>query len=119
MLASLGRTHYVKSNRESGLGRYDVLIIPKNGQRAILLEFKQVRKEEELENASKLALEQIQAQAYHTEILHYPHVKEVIECGIAFSRKSVLAAYTTCDLVCKKYGDVSLTNRYGQEDRYE
>ncbi|WP_419241918.1 PD-(D/E)XK nuclease domain-containing protein [Cardinium endosymbiont of Nabis limbatus] len=79
--------------------------------RAILLEFKQVRKEEELENASKLALDQIQDQAYHTEILHYPHVKEVIACGIVFSGKSVLAAYSTYDLVYKKYGDVRLTNR--------
>ncbi len=28
LLASLSRTHYIKSNRESGLDRYDVLITP-------------------------------------------------------------------------------------------
>ncbi|MEF2229277.1 MAG: AAA family ATPase [Candidatus Cardinium sp.] len=62
ILASLDRTHYIRSNRESGMGRYDLLLIPKKeGSKALLLEFKQVRKEEELENASKLALDQIQA----------------------------------------------------------
>ncbi len=117
MLASLGRTHYVKSNRESGLGRYDLLLIPKKeGSKAILLEFKQVRKEEELENSAKIALQQIQTQAYHTELLQYPHVKEVVECGIAFSGKSVLAAYATYDLIDKQSSDIILTNRYGQEE---
>ncbi|WP_419241082.1 AAA family ATPase [Cardinium endosymbiont of Nabis limbatus] len=117
MLASLGRTHYVKSNRESGLGRYDLLLIPKKeGTKALLLEFKQVRKEEELESAASLALSQIQTQAYHTEILQYPHVKEVVECGIAFSGKSVLAAYATYNLMRKQSGAILLTNKYGQED---
>ncbi|WP_114910329.1 AAA family ATPase [Cardinium endosymbiont of Sogatella furcifera] len=115
MLASLGITHYIRSNRESGLGRYDLLLIPKKeGLKALLLEFKQVRKEEELESGAKLALNQIQTQAYHTEILQYSHVKEVVECGISFSGKSVLAAYAIYDLVCKKYGDLILTSRYGQ-----
>ena len=93
----------------------DVLIIPKDGLKALLLEFKQVRKEEELETAAKLALDQIQTQAYHTEILQYPHVKEVIACGIAFSGKSVVAAYATYDLVRKQSGYVILTDRYGQQ----
>ncbi|WP_162789989.1 AAA family ATPase [Cardinium endosymbiont of Sogatella furcifera] len=116
MLASLGITHYIRSNRESGLGRYDLLLIPKKeGSKALLLEFKQVRKEKELESAAKLSLDQIQTQSYHTEILQYPHVKEVVECGIAFSGKSVLAAYATYDLVGKQSGEVVLTGRYGKE----
>ncbi|AXI24381.1 putative AAA-ATPase [Cardinium endosymbiont of Sogatella furcifera] len=116
MLASLRITHYVKSNRESGLGRYDLLLIPKKeGLKAILLEFKQVRKEEELESSARLALDQIQTQAYHSELVQYPHVKEVVECGIAFSGKSVLVAYSIYDLVRKQYGAIVLTNRYCQE----
>ncbi|WP_342265682.1 AAA family ATPase [Cardinium endosymbiont of Philonthus spinipes] len=116
MLASLGITHYIRSNRESGLGRYDVLLIPKEDTKAILLEFKQVRKEAELENSGKLALQQIKDQSYHTELLQHPHVKEVVEVGIAFSGKSVLAAYSTYDLVVKKAGSVNLTSRYSQEE---
>ena len=92
----------------------DVLIIPKEGLKALLLEFKQVRKEEELKTAAKLALDQIQAQAYHTELLQYPYVQKVIACGIAFSGKSVVAAYATYDLAGQQAGDVLLTNRYGQ-----
>ncbi|TSJ80559.1 MAG: ATP-binding protein [Candidatus Cardinium sp.] len=111
MLASLGRTHYIRSNRESGLGRYDVLIIPKEDTKALLLEFKQVRKEEELEPAAKLALSQIQTQAYYTELLQYPYVQKVIACGIAFSGKSVVAAYANYDLAGKQAGDVILTDR--------
>ncbi|TSJ81012.1 MAG: PD-(D/E)XK nuclease domain-containing protein [Candidatus Cardinium sp.] len=116
MLSSLGITHYIRSNRESGLGRYDLLLIPKEkGSKALLLEFKQVRSEEELENASKVALAQIQAQAYHTELLQYPHIQEVVECGIAFSGKSVVAAYATYDLAGKQSGNVILTSRYGEQ----
>ena len=113
MLSSLGITYYIRSNRESGLGRYDLLLIPKKeGSKALLLEFKQAGKEEELESVAKLALGQIQAQAYHTELLQYPYVQEVVECGIAFSGKSVLSAYATYDLTGKQAGDVMLTNKY-------
>ncbi|UWW96823.1 MAG: hypothetical protein NMK33_05240 [Candidatus Cardinium sp.] len=80
------------------------------------MEFKQVRKEEELETAAKLALDQIQAQAYHTELLQYPYIEEVLACGIAFSGKSVLAAYATYDLAGKQAGDVHLTSRYSRQE---
>ena len=117
MLSSLGITHYIRSNRESGFGRYDLLLIPKQeGLKALLLEFKQVRKEEELETAAKLALDQIQTQAYYTEILQYPHIQEVIACGIAFSGKSVLAAYATYDLAGRQAGEVILTDRYSAQE---
>ena len=118
MLASLSRTHYVQSNRESGLGRYDVLIIPKKDPNALLLEFKHVRKGEELESAAKIALQQIQDQAYHMELLHYSYVKKVVEVGIAFSGKAVLAAYATYDLINKQAGDMHLTSKYSQDDWY-
>ncbi|MEF2228751.1 MAG: PD-(D/E)XK nuclease domain-containing protein [Candidatus Cardinium sp.] len=94
-----------------------MLLIPKKeGSKALLLEFKQIRKEKELESAAKFALEQIQAQAYHTELLQYPHVKEVIEVGIAFSGKSVLAAYLTYNLINKQIGVIILTSKYGEEE---
>ena len=112
LLASLRTTHEIKSNRESGYGRYDVLLIPKKAPKALLLEFKHVRQEEELEGTAQLALEQIQSQAYRTELLAYPHVSEVVEVGIAFSGKSVLAAYAIYDLVNKQAAPVQLTRNY-------
>ena len=115
MLASISDRYYIRSNRESGLGRYDVLLIPKQDKKALLLEFKHVHKAEELENGAKLALQQIQNQGYHTELLQYPYVEEVIEMGIAFAGKSVLAAYATYNLSRNQFGKVKLTNGYGQE----
>lgn len=113
MLASISDRYYIRSNRESGLGRYDVLLIPKENAKALLLEFKHVCKEEELESAAKLALEQIQIQAYHTELLQHPHVQEVVEVGIAFSVKSVLAAYSTYDIAHEQFSQLRLTELYG------
>ena len=122
MVASLSDTHYIRSNRESGYGRYDVLLVPRGpkslsldvnqsiGTKSILLEFKQVRKEEELAHAAHAALEQIQAQAYRTALLAYPYVTAVVEVGIAFSGKSVLAAYSVYDLVNKQAMPVQLTS---------
>ncbi|MBX9890458.1 MAG: PD-(D/E)XK nuclease domain-containing protein [Amoebophilaceae bacterium] len=127
MLASLSDTHYVQSNRESGYGRYDVLVIPKwetsilgdvNKNKvpvAILLEFKHVQQEEKLESSAKFALEQIQSQSYRTVLLSYPYVKEVVEVGIAFSGKAATAAYSVCDLVNKQTGPVQLTDKYQEE----
>ncbi|MDN5247476.1 MAG: PD-(D/E)XK nuclease domain-containing protein [Candidatus Cardinium sp.] len=97
----MGR-YYIRSNRESGLGRYDLLLIPKKeGSKTLLLDFKPVREEEEPDNSSKLALNQIQAQVYHTEILQYPHIKGVIECSISFSGKSILGTSAAYDLAHK------------------
>ncbi|MBX9889906.1 MAG: ATP-binding protein [Amoebophilaceae bacterium] len=125
LIASLRSTHYVRSNRESGYGRYDVLLIPKGGTQpslldidqvkgtqSLLLEFKQVAKEEELESAARAALEQIQAQAYRTEFLAYPYLTAVVEVGIAFSGQAVLAAYSVHDLINKQATPVTLTSRY-------
>ncbi|AWN82281.1 AAA family ATPase [Candidatus Cardinium hertigii] len=114
MLASISDSYSIRSNRESGFGRYDVLIIPKKDSKAILLEFKYLRKEEELENGAKVALDQIRGRAYHTELLQHTHVQEVVEIGIAFSGKAVLSAYATYDLVHKKTGTLHVTGRYGQ-----
>ena len=76
------------------------------------MEFKQVEKEEALESAARAALEQIQAQDYRTELLAYPYVTAVVEVGIAFSGKAVLAAYSVYDLVNKQTKPVTLTSRY-------
>ena len=60
MLVSLNRTHHVLSNRESGYGRYDVMVIPKDIVKpGIIIEFKRARKtnkksiEELIEEARK------------------------------------------------------------------
>lgn len=60
LLLGLSDTHEVKSNRKSGYGRYDVMVIPKDpAQSGIVIEFKTVRKNETLEEAAEAALQQI------------------------------------------------------------
>lgn len=63
MLAILARrTHEVRSNRESGAGRYDVMIDPKDSsQPGVIIEFKKARRrpDETFETAAQNALKQI------------------------------------------------------------
>ncbi len=92
MLASLVQTHEVRSNRESGYGRYDVMIIPKDHQKSgIIIEFKnvEIQTHETLEMAAKNALKQIEERQYETE-LRARGIKTVLKFGIAFQGKESL-----------------------------
>ena len=85
----LDRDYYVNSNRESGLGRYDVIIEPKNkNNRGYILEFKVVKDEKDLEKSSKEAIEQIIDKKYDTQ-LKERGIKDITLIGIAFFGKLV------------------------------
>ena len=89
MMFYLDRDYIVKSNEESGLGRYDVSIEPRNkNNRAYILEFKVTKNEEDLEKESKEAIEQIISKKYDTS-LKERGVKEIVFLGIAFCSKLV------------------------------
>ncbi|MCU0285754.1 MAG: ATP-binding protein [Acidobacteria bacterium] len=71
LLAWISGTHEIKSNRESGYGRYDIMIIPKDSsQIGYVIEFKSVDKDdnETVESAKISALAQIEAKKYETEL---------------------------------------------------
>ena len=92
MLLGLGDNYEVKSNRESGYGRYDVMVIPKNISKiGIVIEFKKVDEddEEDLEKAADAALKQIKDKDYKSELIE-KGIKNIIELGIAFEGKKVL-----------------------------
>ena len=89
MTLYLDRDYYVNSNRESGLGRYDVIIEPKNkNNRGYILEFKVVKDEKDLENTAKEAIEQIIDKKYDTQ-LKERGIKDITLIGIAFFGKLV------------------------------
>ena len=68
MLVVLAPTHDVRSNRESGDGRYDVMILPKQpGQPAVVLELKVPGRKETPEQALQTALVQIREKDYAAE----------------------------------------------------
>lgn len=92
MLTGLGETYEVKSNRESGYGRYDVMVIPKDKSRlGIVMEFKKVnkRKKETLEIAIESALKQLKDKDYKEELLSRG-IKNILQIGIAFDGKDLL-----------------------------
>jgi hypothetical protein len=92
MLVQLQNTHTIKSNRESGYGRYDVCLIPKdNSQAGFVLEFKSVDEldNQTLEQACDAALKQIDDKQYVSE-LHGLGLETVYSVAIAFEGKRVL-----------------------------
>lgn len=92
ILVGLRPEYEVKSNRESGYGRYDVMIIPRDlNQAGIIIEFKKVDADEgeDLEKAAERALQQIEAKEYQQE-LHDRGIHKIIKLGIVFRGKEVL-----------------------------
>jgi len=85
--------YITKSNIESGLGRYDFLIEPKNkSKRAFIMEFKSTDSVEKLEEVSKEALQQIEAKKYDIS-LKQNGIKEITYLGIAFCGKKIKISY--------------------------
>ncbi|SDC17196.1 PD-(D/E)XK nuclease superfamily protein [Paenibacillus sp. UNCCL117] len=92
LLVSLRDSYEVKSNRESGYGRYVVMLIPRSPRRqdrvqnGVIIEFKKARGGETLEQAVAAALKQIEDKDYASE-LRERGVQHVIKLGIAFEGK--------------------------------
>lgn len=94
LLVELRDQYEVRSNRESGYGRYDVMLIPRQkNQLAFVLEFKVYDAQEELklEDTVQSALVQIEEKDYDTELIERGISKSKIRhYGFAFEGKKVL-----------------------------
>lgn len=101
LIASLNTSHFIYSNRETGRGRCDIMIIPRenNQHLGIILEFKHVKKDDDLGEAAQQALKQIENNHYPTEVKNHHHITQLLKIGIAFSGKSVLSAFEKVSLV--------------------
>lgn len=91
LCATLDNRFYITSNRESGEGRYDICLCPKDGKLpGILIELKAAKDypEDELKELSEKALAQIDSRKYETE-LTVKGVRNILKYGVAFSGKRV------------------------------
>lgn len=85
----LGSTYTVESNRESGYGRFDLAIFPKeSAQAGVIMEFKAASDEARLEEKAEEALKQIETRAYRTEFTKRG-ITKIWKYGIAFCGKKV------------------------------
>ena len=94
LLVNLSKKYVLTSNRESGFGRYDVMLEPLDkNQNAYVIEFKVFKqnRDKTLEGAVQNALKQIREKQYDTQLLAKGVSKEkIFHYGFAFEGKTVL-----------------------------
>lgn len=94
LMVELEGRYIITSNRESGFGRYDVMLEPVDkSEDAIIIEFKvrNIGKEVSLEETVKTALKQIEKKEYETELIRRGCEEgKIRKYGFAFEGKHVL-----------------------------
>lgn len=92
MILYLDKKYKVLSNREIGLGRYDIALEPKNiNDTAYIFEFKVAKNSKDLERKAQEALEQIKDRKYYIGLKNQNF--NVLHIGMAFCGKEVKVKY--------------------------
>ena len=82
-----GTPYTVKSNRETGSGRADILVVDKASNTLVILEVKRAHSRDEMDKMADLALEQLKDREYGSDLEGY---SKVVGYGVAFFRKEAL-----------------------------
>lgn len=91
LCAVLGSQFKVRSNRESGLGRFDIELLPMvKGIPGFIFEFKHTKDiNADLDSLANSALKQIEDMKYDTELNDFG-VEDIVKIGITFRQKSAV-----------------------------
>lgn len=82
----LREDYIVKSNREAGMGRFDVMLESKDRKIGFVIEFKVAKKEEDLEQKAREGFEQLKEKEYYQELV-LDKVENIMTYAIAFQGK--------------------------------
>ena len=95
LINNISTTHILDSERESGTGRFDIALIPKQDKSnlAIIIEYKISKTPDSLASEAIGALKQIQDKKYDTKLRELAHIKQILKIGMAFSGKEVTIEY--------------------------
>lgn len=94
LCAMLDNRYLISSNRESGIGRYDIQLMPKSIRLpGVLIELKATKDGSDLKELSQKALQQIEERQYDTE-MRSKGVDQILKYGVAFCGKQVEVAFS-------------------------
>lgn len=91
LCAVLSNRYQVRSNRESGIGRFDIMLIPRmKNIPGFIYEFKYTKDEKaDLNELADEALKQIEEKKYETELID-AGISDIVKIGIAFRGKNAV-----------------------------
>jgi hypothetical protein len=92
LFASLEADYVIRSNKESGYGRADLMFIPKDKNKlGMVIELKKFdkKKDKDLEKTLERAIKQIEEKRYDQEFVSFG-IKNILKLGMAFEGKEVL-----------------------------
>ncbi len=95
LVHTLAGSYLIESEKESGSGRADVILIPKAGKynNSIIIEYKISKTSEDLEFIAKAGLTQINNKQYDTKLREQSHVQKIIKISLAFCGKEMAMQY--------------------------
>jgi len=118
LMCSITDFYYLYSNLESGDGRPDIILIPKdkNKKLGLILEFKRAEDIKDQEQLAQKALDQIDAKKYAGFIGQYSYITEILKVGAAFLDKTVITYYRLDDLENRPLSEMAYTQQVSRYD---
>ena len=95
LLSILSSAYMLESERESGMGRADAVLIPKvgYGEQALVIEYKVSQELDGLAAMAEEGLTQIASKGYASQVSSHSHVQRILEVCLAFCGKEVALEY--------------------------